>query len=69
LWADASRSDLLLLRKAIRQRWPVLEERRGPIMEAVLSRFRAGAPDRKLIAAAWVMLDADRLSTSDLRQG
>lgn len=35
LWVDASRSDLLLLRKAIKEYWPVLVERRGPIIEEI----------------------------------
>src|SRR5262245_61679276 len=39
LWADGSRSELVLLRRAIRERWPVPEGRRGPILEEILSRF------------------------------
>jgi hypothetical protein len=35
LWADTSRSELRLLRQAIRRGWPVPQERRGPIMEEV----------------------------------
>jgi hypothetical protein len=60
LWADASLSNLRLLRRAIRGGWPVPVERRGPIMEEVLAPLREGnAPARRAIALAWVALEAD----------
>jgi hypothetical protein len=61
LWADASRSELQLLRVAIRRGWPVPQERRGPSLEEVLSRMQdKDTPPRLLIAIARVALDADK---------
>jgi hypothetical protein len=42
LWADPSRSDLQLLRQAIRRGWPVPQERCGPILAEVFSRLGKG---------------------------
>src|SRR5262245_11168147 len=61
LWADASLSDLRLLRRAIREGWPVPEERCGPILEEVLDSAGEGKlPFRRLIALFRVALAADR---------
>jgi hypothetical protein len=58
-WETASRSDLHLLRKAIRQRWPVPPERRRPLMDAVTSAFyRKDAPVRLTVAIARLVADA-----------
>src|SRR5260370_5481826 len=59
LWADASLSELRLLRKAIRQGWPVPQERCGPIMEEVLPPLHEKTtPPRLLIAIACVVFHA-----------
>jgi hypothetical protein len=36
-WANATRGDLVLFRKAIKEDWPVPLERRGPLIEVALS--------------------------------
>jgi hypothetical protein len=60
-WATASRSDLLLLRKAIKEGWPVPLERRRPLMEAALSPLsREDTPVRKVLAIARLAVAADR---------
>jgi hypothetical protein len=70
LWTDASLSDLRLLRKAIRQGWPVSEERCGPIMEEVLAPLHEkDTPPRRLLAVAWAALDADKDNLPPLREG
>jgi hypothetical protein len=59
-WENASRSDLRLLRKAIRENWPVPLERCRPLLEAALSPlFREGIPARLFLAIAWVAHAAD----------
>jgi hypothetical protein len=51
LWCDASRSDLLLLRKSIQEDWPVSDERRAAILREALSALhREGTTDRKVLA-------------------
>jgi hypothetical protein len=58
-WANASRSDLLLFRKAIKENWPVPPERRGPLMESAISPFhREDTPRRRKFAVAWLVLTA-----------
>jgi hypothetical protein len=59
LWSDASPSDLRLLREAIRSDWPVPDERRPRIIAEVSPLVHAGQ-DRVAIAAAWVLVEADR---------
>lgn len=59
LWTHATSSDLLLLRRAIREDWPVPAERRGPIMDEALSALgRADTPARKTIGLARLALTA-----------
>jgi hypothetical protein len=61
LWADASPSELRLLREAIRRGWPVPQERRGPIMEEVRGPLGdASTPARVALSIARVALAADR---------
>jgi hypothetical protein len=61
LWTDASRSDLRLLRQAIREGWPVPQNRCGPILEEVLAPLREkDTPPRLLLAVARAALDADK---------
>ena len=68
LWADASRSDLLLLRRAIREGWLVPAERRGPILEEVCSRFEDNnATTRLSLAIARVVLDASNYNLDVIR--
>jgi hypothetical protein len=59
LWTDASRSDLVLLRHAIREGWPVPEERRRPILDEVFPLLHSQNP-RVAIGVTRVFLDADR---------
>src|SRR5262249_27610140 len=64
-WATASRGDLLLLRKAIRQKWAVPPGRRRPLMEAtVWTALRSDTSSLRLrVDAARVALagrDRDR---------
>jgi hypothetical protein len=56
-WSDASLSDPRLLRQAIRQGWPVPEDRRAGIMAELATLIRAERR-RAAIAVAWVFLDA-----------
>ena len=68
LWADASLSELRLLRQAIREGWPVPPERCGPIMEEVLAPFhRKGTRHRLILALFRVALDADRANLARAR--
>jgi hypothetical protein len=60
-WTNASLSDLQLLRKAIRQGWPVPPERCGPILREVLAPLDAkNNSPRLLLAVVRVALDADK---------
>jgi len=60
-WENASRSDLLLIRKAIKEGWPVPPELRRPIMKAALSPLhREDTPARMVFAIARLMIAADR---------
>lgn len=59
-WEAASRSDLLLFRKAIKEDWPVPIERRRPLMEAALSPIGCeDTPVRLLLAIARLAVAAD----------
>jgi hypothetical protein len=61
LWANASRSELVLLRHAIRERWPIPEDRRGPCLEEVFSRLHdKGTPTRLLLTTTGVFLAANK---------
>ena len=55
---EASRSDLLLLRRAIREDWPVSPDRRLQILDEVLSPLKLHElTDREKLARAWVAID------------
>jgi hypothetical protein len=59
-WASATRGDLLLLRKAIKEGWPVPPERRGPLLEAAFSALsRQDKPVRLRLAACRLAIAAD----------
>jgi hypothetical protein len=59
-WENASRSDLLLLRKAIKEGWPVPAERRHPLMKAAVSPiFREDTPTRVKLAIVRLVIAAD----------
>jgi hypothetical protein len=58
IWADASRSDLALLRRAIRESWAVPVERREAILAAVAQQMKSGNT-RIGLAVCRVMLAAD----------
>src|SRR5262249_7027117 len=60
-WESASPSDLALLRQAIREGWPVPQERRPPLLEAVLSPLHSkDRSPRQAIALARLLLFIDR---------
>jgi hypothetical protein len=60
-WETASRGDLLLLRKAIREGWPVPPERRVRLLEAAVAPiYREDAPRRLVLAIARLALAAHR---------
>src|SRR5262245_35469262 len=57
LWSDASRSDLLLLRRAIREDWPVSPDRWSHILDEVLSPLKSRElTAREKLARAWVAI-------------
>jgi hypothetical protein len=59
-WTTASRSDLLLFRKAIKEDWPIPFERRRPLMATALSPLsRKDTPFRRVLAIARLALAAD----------
>jgi hypothetical protein len=59
-WANASRSDLLLLRKAIKEDWPVPVERRRPLLDAVFAQLsREDISVRLALAIIQVAVAAD----------
>jgi hypothetical protein len=65
-WETASRSDLLLLCKAMMKRWPIPPERRRPIMDAVTSQiYREDTPVRLTLAIARLVIAA---GTRDLEE-
>jgi len=57
-WGSASLSDLILLRKAIKENWPVPSERRRPLLEAVFSNLNSENA-RLVISACQVALTAE----------
>ena len=59
LWADATRGELRLLRHAIREDWPVPDERRPTIIDEVSQILQSG-DIRRALAVVWVFLEADR---------
>jgi hypothetical protein len=60
-WHRASASDLLLLRKAIKEDWLVPLECRGPLLEAAASPLhREDTPTRMTLAVIRLLLAADR---------
>ncbi len=59
IWENASRGDLVLLRHAIREDWPVPKERRRPILDEVFQLLHSKNP-RVAIGVARVFLEADR---------
>ena len=61
LWATASRGDLRLLRRAIREGWDVPEARRATLLHEVCQQFEASNP-RLTIAIAWVLIEADKFN-------
>jgi hypothetical protein len=58
-WAGASRSDLRLLRRAIRE-WPVEPDEKRRALVNIICRIGLIGPPRHDIAAFWCALDADR---------
>ncbi len=59
-WKNASLSDLILLRKAIKENWPVPLENRRPLIEAVASILRLeDGSYRRAASACQVILAAE----------
>jgi hypothetical protein len=57
-WQNASRSDLHLFRRAIRERWPIPVEHRGPLKDAVVSVIqREGGTIRLSLVACRLVID------------
>jgi hypothetical protein len=50
-WASASLSDLVMLRKAIRESWPVPNDVRGALAAAVMSKMRSEPRYEKMTTA------------------
>jgi hypothetical protein len=76
LWRDANRSDLRLLRRAIREDWPISPARRLTLMDEIHDVFlaaRAADDVRLVIAVAWVVVDVAnynlRLMEAERRAG
>jgi hypothetical protein len=72
-WETASRGDLLLFRKAIKEDWPVPPERRRPLLDAALSPIsREDSTPRQRTAAGWLALTALKhdieMETAELRR-
>jgi hypothetical protein len=60
-WANAYRSDLALIRKALKAGWPVKPELLRPLVEAALAPLhREDTPERMVLAIAQLVLAADR---------
>lgn len=61
-----SRSDMLMVRKAARERWPIKPETRAKLA-GILDDLASneGKPDRTRIAAAKALVDMDRLNLQD----
>jgi hypothetical protein len=57
-WETASRGELRLLRRAIREDWPIPGCRRGPIIEEV-SQILDSGDTRRALAAISVLAEAD----------
>ena len=62
LWGSGgavTRSDIHLIEKAIRQRWPVLEEKRPALVERLMQVFGDSTDSRLVIAAARALVAMD----------
>ena len=53
-----TRSDLVLLRRAVRGRWPVDAARRLALVDATMAALESGEP-RRAVSAAKVFLEMD----------
>jgi hypothetical protein len=59
MWESASRSDLILLRRAIREGWAIPEDRRQTLPKEIAVLLRSDNP-RLAIGAARVYVEMDR---------
>jgi hypothetical protein len=59
--ARPGRANLRLIRRAIRERWDLPADKRRALVEHLLGVVGAGHA-RNTIAAAWCLLDADRIN-------
>jgi hypothetical protein len=67
-WADATRSELVLLRHAINKDWPIAQHRRRPILDDIVRHLESAEP-RTAIGVARVVLAADQSNLRGLRAG
>ena len=67
LWSDVSRGDLVLLRHAVQENWPIPVERRPPIIEA-LENMIGNTDARRTIGIVRVFLAMDRANLEAERE-
>ncbi len=62
-WRYASLSDLILLRRAVKEEWPIPLERRRPLMQAILSIIRSEeSTERLLISVCQIVVNAEEIN-------
>jgi len=57
-----SRSDIHLMKTAIRQRWPMTDEMRAQILRRLERVLEESRTDRSVVAAARALIDVDRVN-------
>lgn len=63
---DGSTRDTRLIARAIRERWPIAELKRKPIMDRLIALATdENTPYREAIAAAKAVIDADKANQAD----
>ena len=60
--SQATRTDLILTRRAVRSDWPIPAEARGQIVSEMLRIVSSSANDRERIGAARVLIVADSVN-------
>lgn len=64
-WANASRSDLVLLRTAIHNGWPIPDSHKGPLLEAIRPLLET-SDERLGLAVVKVFLAASEANVKQL---
>lgn len=64
VWGESlSKSDVRLMGQALRNRWPMSEERRNRILDRLMRVVENElAEDRTVVAAAKALIDADKIN-------